>query len=134
MSQKQWSRVDDYIVDRLVPQDQALEDSLAANKAAGLPAIDVSPNQGKLLYLFARMAGARRILEVGTLGGYSTIELARALPHDGELVTLEIDPHHADVARANIAAAGLSDRVEVITGPALESLAALTGPFDFVFI
>jgi predicted O-methyltransferase YrrM len=80
------------------------------------------------------MAGARRILEVGTLGGYSTIELARALSDDGELVTLEIDPHHADVARGNIARAGLADRVTVITGPALDSLAALTGPFDFVFI
>src|ERR1700709_990944 len=103
MSQKQWSRVDDYIVDRLVPQDQALEDSLAANKAAGLPAIDVSPNQGKLLYLFARMAGARRVLEVGTLGGYSTIWLARAVPEGGRLGTLEVDAHHAEADRRHIA-------------------------------
>jgi len=107
---------------------------LAANAAGGLPDIDVSPAQGRMLHLLARMAGARRILEVGTLGGYSTIELARALPDNGELVTLEIDSHHADVARANVAAAGLQDRVAVITGPALDSLATLDGPFDFVFI
>jgi len=129
-----WSAVDAYIADRLLGDDAALAAALAANAAGGLPDIDVSPTQGRMLHLFARMAGARRILEVGTLGGYSTIELARALPADGELVTLEIDPHHADVARANIAAAGLADRVTVIAGPALDSLAALAGPFDFVFI
>lgn len=129
-----WSAVDRYIADRLLGDDAALAATLAANAAGGLPDIDVSPAQGRMLHLFARMAGARRILEVGTLGGYSTIELARALPADGELVSLEIDPHHAEVARANIAAAGLSDRVTVMTGPALESLAALDGTFDFVFI
>ena len=129
-----WSAVDGYIADRLLGDDPALSAALAANAAGGLPDIDVSPAQGRMLHLFARMAGARRILEVGTLGGYSTIELARALPADGELVTLEIEPHHADVARRNIAAAGLADRVRVITGPALDSLATLTGPFDFVFI
>ena len=129
-----WSAVDSYIADRLLGDDPALTAALAANAAEGLPDIDVSPAQGRMLHLFARMTGARRILEIGTLGGYSTIELARALPADGALVTLEIDPHHADVARANIAAAGLGDRVTVITGPALDSLATLTGPFDFVFI
>ena len=129
-----WSAVDSYIADRLLGDDPALTAALAANAAEGLPDIDVSPSQGRMLHLFARMTGARRILEIGTLGGYSTIELARALPADGALVTLEIDPHHADVARANIAAAGLGDRVTVITGPALDSLATLTGPFDFVFI
>ena len=129
-----WSAVDSYIADRLLGDDPALTAALAANAAEGLPDIDVSPAQGRMLHLFARMTGARRILEIGTLGGYSTIELARALPADGALVTLEIDPHHADVARANIAAAGLGDRVTVITDPALDSLATLTGPFDFVFI
>ncbi|HEX7694320.1 MAG TPA: class I SAM-dependent methyltransferase, partial [Sphingomonas sp.] len=114
-----WSAVDAYIADRLLGDDPALTAALAANAAGGLPDIDVSPAQGRMLHLFARMAGAKRILEVGTLGGYSTIELARALPTDGAMVTLEIDPHHADVARANIAAAGLSDRVTVITGAAL---------------
>ncbi|MDB5677722.1 O-methyltransferase [Sphingomonas bacterium] len=129
-----WAAVDSYIGDRLLGDAPSLTAALLANAAGGLPDIDVSPAQGRMLHLLARMAGARRILEVGTLGGYSTIELARALPDDGELLTLEIDPHHADVARANIAAAGLDDRVEVITGPALDSLTTLTGPFDFVFI
>jgi predicted O-methyltransferase YrrM len=131
---ERWAAVDRYISDQLLGRGGALNAALAANAAGGLPDIDVSPAQGRMLHLLARMAGARRILEVGTLGGYSTIELARALPDDGELVTLEIDPHHAEVARFNIAAAGLADRVEVITGPALDSLAKLTGPFDFVFI
>ncbi len=129
-----WAAVDAYVADRLLGDDPALTAALAVNAAGGLPDIDVSPAQGRMLHLFARMAGARRILEVGTLGGYSTIELARALPADGDLVTLEIDPHHADVARANIAAAGLAGRVTVITGPALDSLVTLEGPFDFVFI
>jgi predicted O-methyltransferase YrrM len=129
-----WAAVDRYVVGQLLGEDEALAATLAANAAAGLPDIDVSPVQGRMLHLLARMAGARRILEIGTLGGYSTIELARALPEGGEMVTLEIDPHHADVARANVAAAGLSARIEVITGPALGSLATLTGPFDFIFI
>lgn len=129
-----WSAVDDYIGGHLLGADAGLAAALAANAAAGLPDIDVSPAQGRMLHLLARMTGARRILEIGTLGGCSTIELARALPDDGQLITLEIDPHHADVARANLAAAGLDERVEVITGPALDSLATLTGPFDFVFI
>ena len=102
--------------------------------AAGLPAIDVSALQGKLLHLLARLAGARRILEIGTLGGYSTIWLARALPEDGQLVTLESERRHADVARANIDRAGLAGRVELILGPALDTLPTLSGPFDLVFI
>ena len=130
--------VDHYIADRLLGPDPALEATLDANAAAGLPPIDVSAPQGKLLHLLARMVSARRILEVGTLGGYSTIWLARALPADGRLVTLEIDPHHADVARANLARAGLADRVDIRIGPAIQSLAAIDrdrdGPFDLVFI
>ena len=129
-----WAAVDTYIADRLLGHDEALTATLAANAAGGLPDIDVSPAQGRMLHLLARMAGARRILEVGTLGGYSTIELARALPEDGRLVTLELDPHHAAVARENIAGAGLGDKVEVLVGPAAETLATLDGPFDFVFI
>jgi predicted O-methyltransferase YrrM len=133
-----WSAVDTYISERLLGDDAGLSATLAANAAGGLPDIDVSPAQGRMLHLFARMAGARRILEIGTLGGYSTIELARALPAGGELISLEIDPHHADVARSNVAKAGLGDRVDIRTGPALDSLQAMIaaneGPFDFVFI
>ena len=131
-----WAAVDDYIADRLLGRDETLTATLAANAAGGLPDIDVSPAQGRMLHLLARMAGARRILEVGTLGGYSTIELARALPEGGRLVTLELEPHHAEGARANIARAGLVDRVEVVVGPAAQSLAAMPGdaPFDLVFI
>src|SRR5664279_5399170 len=101
MSQELWSQVDSYIAERLMPPDPALDAALAANKAAGLPAIDVSPPQGKLLHFFARMIGARRVLEIGTLGGYSTIWLARALPPDGVVVTLEALPAHAETARKN---------------------------------
>lgn len=133
-----WAAVDDYIGDRLIGHDQLLAAALAANADAGLPPIDVSAAQGKMLHLFARMAGARRILEIGTLGGYSTIWLARALPEGGQLVTLELDPHHAAVARGNIARAGLADRVDLRVGPALDTLAAMQAageaPFDFVFI
>jgi len=133
-----WSAVDTYIADRLLGDDPALSAALAANAAGGLPDIDVSPAQGRMLHLFARMTGARRVLEIGTLGGYSTIELARALPGDGKLISLEIDPHHADVARSNVAKAGLRDRVDIRTGPALDSLRAMIAanedPFDFVFI
>ena len=129
-----WAAVDAYLVERLVGDDTVLADALAANAAAGLPEIDVSPNQGKLLHLLARMVGARRILEIGTLGGYSTIWLARALPPDGRLITLEASPLHASVAQANIDRAGLADRVEVRVGPALASLPDVEGPFDFVFI
>ena len=129
-----WAAVDDYIAAALLDDDGALSAALAANEAAGLPEIDVSAPQGKMLHLMARMTGARRILEVGTLGGYSTIWLARALPADGELVTLELEPHHAGVARANLAAAGMASRVTVVTGPAIDSLATLKEPFDFIFI
>jgi len=133
-----WSAVDDYIGAHLLGQDEALEATLAANAAGGLAAIDVSAAQGKMLHLFARMAGARRILEVGTLGGYSTIWLARALPEDGQLVTLELEPHHAEVARGNINRAGLAELVDVRAGRAIETLDAMIaageGPFDLIFI
>ena len=129
-----WNAVDAHLVGALLSPDEVLSGALARSDVAGLPAIAVAPNQGKLLYLLARMVGARRILEVGTLGGYSTIWLARALPTDGRLVTLELDPHHAEVARENLASAGLSDRVEVLVGPALETLATLTEPIDLAFV
>jgi len=138
MSQDQWSAVDRYITDRVVPSDPALDAALADSAAAGLPAIAVAPNQGKFLQVLARAIGARSILEIGTLGGYSTIWLARALPEGGRLITLESEPRHAEVARANLARAGLADRVEVRLGQALETLPRLRaeglGPFDFVFI
>jgi predicted O-methyltransferase YrrM len=131
---RDWTALDDYIAAHLLGEDSALDGALAANAAAGLPAIDVSPPHGRLLELMARMTGARRILEVGTLGGYSTICLARALPEGGRLVTLEIDPRHAEVARGNLSAAGVAGKVEVIVGPARDTLATLQGPFDFIFI
>lgn len=136
MTEDQWSDVDTYIVDRLVPVDPVLEQALAANHAGGLPAIDVAPNQGKFLHILARVARARRILEIGTLGGYSTIWLARALPADGTLVTLEFSPKHAEVARSNIDRAGLSHLVTIHVGPALDSLPKLANdpPFDLIFI
>lgn len=138
MNPDQWAAVDQFITEMVVPADPALDAVLAASAAAGLPAINVAPNQGKLLHLLARTQRARSILEVGTLGGYSTIWLARALPPGGRLVTLEADPHHAEVARANFAHAGLADVIDLRRGLALETLpqlvAARQGPFDFVFI
>ena len=134
MTQDAWTAVDDYISETLLAADPALEATLTRSNARGLPAINVAPNQGKLLMLLAQIQGARRILEIGTLGGYSTIWLARALPADGELVTLEYEPKHAEVARSNIAAAGLACRVEIKVGAALETLPTLQGPFDVVFI
>ncbi len=138
LSQTLWTAVDDYIVEKLSPSDAALDQALADSKAAGLPAINVAPNQGKLLQLLAQTIGARRVLEVGTLGGYSTIWLARALPSDGRLISLEYSPAHAEVARKNIARARLADIVEVRVGAALESLPALAAenpePFDLAFI
>lgn len=135
---EQWAAVDRYIAELLIPPDPALDAALAASDAANLPSIQVTPNQGKFLHLLARICGARRILEVGTLGGYSTIWLARALPAAGRLITLEVAPTHAEVARANIAAAGLADIVELRLGPALETLPQLAeeggGPFDLIFI
>ena len=131
-----WRAVDAYIAGKLLGDDDALAAALANNEANGLPPIDVSAAQGKMLFLLAQIAGARRILEIGTLGGYSTIWLARALSEGGELVTLEIEEAHARVARANLDRAGVSDRVDIRVGPASDSLAAMTGaaPFDFVFI
>ncbi|WP_052869057.1 O-methyltransferase [Streptomyces niger] len=138
MSQQQWTAVDDYFSSLLAPADEALEAALRDSDAAGLPRINVTPNQGKLLHLLAQTQGARRILEIGTLGGYSTIWLGRALPADGRLITLEYDAHHAEVAKANLDRAGLADRTEVRVGPALDSLAKLVAegaePFDVVFI
>jgi predicted O-methyltransferase YrrM len=134
MTQRVWNDVDDYITDLVVGQDEALEGALDAAARAGLPAINVAPNHGKLLNLLARVHGARTILEIGTLAGYSTIWLARALPEGGRLITLEADPRHAEVATRNIAAAGLADRVEVRVGKALDTLPTLDGPFDLFFI
>ena len=136
--EKQWTAVDQYITDQLVRSDSALDAALAASAASGLPAINVAPNQGKLLQVLARSIGAKRILEVGTLGGYSTIFLARALAPGGKLVTLEYEPKHADVARANIERAGLSHLVDIRLGKAIDTLPRLAaegvGPFDLVFI
>jgi predicted O-methyltransferase YrrM len=133
-----WHAVDAYLTETIVAPYPALEEALAANAAAGLPSIDVSPPQGKLIHLLARMTGARRALEIGTLGGYSTIWIASALPDDGRLITLERSARHAEVARKNVARAGLGGKVEVRTGAALTTLpnieAERLGPFDFVFI
>jgi predicted O-methyltransferase YrrM len=134
MTEDIWTQVDEYWAGKLLAPDPELEAATAAADAAGIPPIAVSALQGALLELLARSVGARRILEVGTLAGYSTIRLARALPADGELVTCEIDPRHAEVARANLAAAGLDGLVDVRVGPAVDTLATLTGPFDLVFI
>ncbi|MER6668929.1 O-methyltransferase [Amycolatopsis japonica] len=134
MSQRLWSEVDDYLSGVLVPSDPALEGARKASDEAGLPSIAVAPNQGKLLNLMARMIGARSILEIGTLGGYSTIWLARALPPRGRLVTLEYDPKHAEVARGNIDAAGLGGLVDVRVGKALDLLPSVDGPIDLAFI
>ena len=133
-----WAEVDEYLVEKLIPADAALTAAREANAAAKLPAIDVSPTQGKLLYLLATVRKAQRILEVGTLGGYSTIWLANALPDGGRLITLEVEKRHAEVALENVRRAGLSDRVELRLGPAADSLAALVAenaePFDLIFI
>lgn len=138
MSKKVWTDVDDYIVSSLFESDPVLDAVIATNRKQGLPAIDVSAAQGKLLSLLVRIRGARRVLEVGTLGGYSTIWMARGLPADGKVVTLELDPHHAKVARSNFERAGVSDKVELRSGPALQSLETLaaekTEPFDLIFI
>lgn len=134
----QWAKVDGYVSGLLAPEDEVLKAVLEAGADAGLPEIQVSPPQARLLEILARSIGARTVLEFGTLAGYSTIWLARALPEGGRLITLEADPNYAEVARANIANAGLSDLVELRVGPALDSLPGLeaegVGPFDFVFI
>jgi predicted O-methyltransferase YrrM len=133
-----WLAVDAYFGERLLGTDPGLDAALAANRSAGLPDIGVAPNQGALLNILARSVGAKRILEVGTLGGYSTIWMARALPADGELVTLELDPRHAEVARTNTRHAGLADRIDIRVGRAIDLLPAIAAekraPFDFVFI
>src|SRR6476661_7590147 len=133
-----WQDVDDYFTQHLAPADDALSGALAASVAANMPPISVTPTQGKLLHLLARMIGARRILEIGTLGGYSTIWLARALPLYGRLVSLEINAEYAAIARRNLARAGLGDRVQVMVAPASDSLRTLAAdrvaPFDLVFI
>lgn len=136
MTATHWQEVDDYIADHLLPVDEALDAVLRNNEAQGLPPIDVSAAQGKMLNLIARMAGARRILEIGTLGGYSTIWLARALPDDGRLVTLELESDHARIASENLERARVSDKVEIRIGPAIETLKAMTNeePFDLTFI
>ncbi|MFD7639340.1 O-methyltransferase [Kitasatospora sp. NPDC059795] len=135
---EQWAAVDDYVADRLIGEDEALDAALQAADRAGLPPIAVSASQGKLLHLLARMQGARRILEIGTLAGYSAIWLARALPDDGRLTTLEIDPAHAAVATANVERAGLANRVEVRLGAARDTLRQLVEegvePYDLVFV
>jgi predicted O-methyltransferase YrrM len=138
MNRDQWNAVDHYITTQLVPADPVLQLALADSAQAGLPSINVTPNQGKLLMLLARMLNAKKILEIGTLGGYSTIWMSRGMAKGGKLITLEAAEKHAQVARNNIARAGLSDVVEIRLGPALESLPKLanerTGPFDLIFI
>jgi predicted O-methyltransferase YrrM len=138
MTNDTWTLVDSYFSQTLVESDSALEAALDDSARAGLPEINVAPNQGKFLNMLSRMLGARTILEIGTLGGYSTIWLARALPDGGQLVTMEADPKHADVAWRNIERAEVADRVELMRGPALESLPNLVNdervPFDLVFI
>jgi predicted O-methyltransferase YrrM len=138
VSEETWDSVDDYVVTRLGLSDASLAATLERSDEAGLPKINVAPNQGKLLELLARSHGARRILEIGTLGGYSTIWMARALPSDGVLVTLELSPVHAEVARTNLEGAGVASKVEVRVGPAADTLRAMIDervePFDFIFI
>jgi predicted O-methyltransferase YrrM len=138
MDKELWTAVDEYIHDRLVPSDAALDVALAACEEAELPAISVTPSQGKLLHLLAKLVNAKNILEIGTLGGYSTIWMARALPADGRLITMEFDPKHAQVASANIANAELADKVELREGNALELLPELAAEgleaFDLIFI
>ncbi len=137
-TQSDWSEVDTYLSGVVLPEDPALDEAVRASESAGLPPIQVSPLQGKLLHMLALMRGARSILEIGTLGGYSTIWLAKGLRHDGRVITLEIDPKHAEVARANVARAGFERIVDVRVGRALDALPRLlaerAGPFDLVFI
>ncbi|MGB6118251.1 MAG: O-methyltransferase, partial [Mesorhizobium sp.] len=138
MSEQNWHQVDDYFEGALIGEDRTLGAMLAANRAAGLPAIDVSPLQGKFLALLVKMTGAKRVLEIGTLGGYSTVWMAGAVSEGGKVVTLEFDPHHAAVARSNFVSAGIADKVELIEGRAIQSLddmiATGAAPFDLVFI
>jgi predicted O-methyltransferase YrrM len=137
-AKKIWKQVDQYFADALISPGDGFDAALEANRKAGLPAIDVTPLQGKFLEILVRATGARRVLEIGTLGGYSTLWLARALPNDGVVVTLELEPNHAQIAKQNLEAAGLADRVELRIGPAAETLATLvrahSESFDFIFI
>jgi predicted O-methyltransferase YrrM len=138
MSKEQWTAVDDYISDLFIPADDALDGALRAAVEAGLPAIHVAPNQGKFLSILVQSIGAKKILEIGTLGAYSTIWMARALPPGGKLITLEFDPKHAEVARKNITRAGLDQTIEVRIGRAIDLLPQVAaeglGPFDLIFI
>ena len=134
MGQERWAAVDRYVEELLLPPDPGLQGALRRSEQEGLPAIQVAATHGALLHLLARSCGARRILEIGTLGGYSTIWLARALPPGGTLVSLESEQRHAAVARANVAEAGVDDVVEIRVGPALETLPGLAGPFDLAFV
>jgi predicted O-methyltransferase YrrM len=138
MTQETWTAVDRYFADALLEDDPVLAGALQRSADANLPAINVSPTQGKLLHLLAKIQGAKRILEIGTLGGYSTIWLARALPPDGKLITLEFDPKHAAVARQNLEAAGVQNVVDLRIGRALDTLPKLAeekaGPFDLIFV
>jgi predicted O-methyltransferase YrrM len=138
MSEPMWRAVDEYFNEALIPADPVLEAATRRSAAEGLPDIAVAPNQGRLLNLLARIRGARRVLEVGTLGGYSTTWLARALPEDGVLISLELDPHHAEVALENLKSAGVAEKVQIRVGRALDSLEALAEeqpePFDLIFI
>src|SRR5258708_28590470 len=138
MTQQLWTSVDDYITDLFAPSDPVMQETLAANEAAGLPSISVAPNEGKLLMLLAQICGARNILEIGTLGGYSTIWLARGRASGGSLITLEASAKHAEIASINIARAGLANIVELRVGPAGDTLPQLAaeghGPFDLIFI
>jgi predicted O-methyltransferase YrrM len=138
MTKQLWTSVDNYITDLFAPIDPVMKDVLATSEAAGLPSISVTPNEGKLLMVLAQICGARRILDIGTLGGYRPIWLARGLTSEGTLITLEASPKHAEVARANIVRAGLANTVEVQVGPALDTLPQLVaqdrGPFDLIFI
>ncbi|WP_028548017.1 O-methyltransferase [Paenibacillus sp. UNC451MF] len=133
-----WNQVDQYIKKQLIPYDPILEEALANNHNAELPPYDVTPSQGKLLQLFIQMQGAKRVLEIGTLGGYSTIWMARALPSDGRIVTIEVDPHHAEVARTNLSLAQIDHKVELRVGDALDQLTRMdeeqAAPFDLIFI
>lgn len=136
MTQELWTKVDGYIEEQLVREDEALKLAVRDSERAGLPTIQVAPNQGKLLNLLVQVTGARRVLELGTLGGYSSIWLARALPADGRLITLELEPKHAEVAQKNLTRAGVAGRTEIRVGPALDTLRTLVDgpPFDLIFI
>ncbi|KSU62762.1 methyltransferase [[Bacillus] enclensis] len=135
MNEKTWKEVDQYFTAKLHKKDQLMNEVMKANEEAEMPSIDVSPSQGKMLHMLVKMKGAKRILEIGTLGGYSSIWMARALPENGSLITLEYSEKHAEVARGNIRKAGLENKVKILTGAALDTLPSLKGQkFDFIFI